>query len=71
MLVLAPLAVVEVAAIGCVELVESIEDVGRGVAVDQVEDDNDAQRVGDVDEQLQLVRGPVPTARPRQRCSCS
>jgi len=54
--------VVEEAAVGAVELVQSVDGVLTRVTVDHVQQNGDAAPVCLVDQLLQLLRRPVPTA---------
>ena len=61
--------VVEEAAIGAVELVQSVDGVLAGVTVHHVQQHGDAAPMCLVDQLLQLVRRPVPTTQYRQSVS--
>jgi len=53
--------VVEEAAVGAVELVQSVDGVLAGVAVNDVQKHHDPTTMRHVNQLLQLVRCPVPT----------
>jgi hypothetical protein len=54
--------VVEVAAVGAIHLVKAVEDVLGGVAVDDVQQYDQAETVGRVNELLEVLGGAVATA---------
>lgn len=62
LVMLSPGPPVEVLMIGAIELVQSIEDILRGVAVNNVQQDNEAQAVGSVDQLLEVLRRAIPAA---------
>lgn len=64
-------AVVEVARVRAVELVEAVQRVLGGVRVHHVEQDVQPQLVRAVDQLLQLARGAVTTGINRFKLSCS
>lgn len=53
----------EVLVISTIKLVETIQDVLRGVTVNHIEQNNKAQTVSGVDEFLQILRGSISAAR--------
>ena len=54
--------VMEEASVGTIELVQSIHCVLAGVAVDDIEKNDDAFAMSHVDQLLQLIWSPVTTA---------